>query len=249
LTNSSEGYGSSDSKNIEVTQPSTDEPTNGPPTNGPPTNGVIIQPAMSLALNPSVLEVYETKSISSTLRVKNAGGLNLNNVKISIADLQADWYSIQPDSYDMIIPGDTRTVILSFTPTQAGTYDFKITVKAGTLSETIDATLNVLALPPGVECGNNECETGEDYINCPEDCSAPPSQEEIERRLAIIRPLLIVSGMIAPAIIAVFMIFTLLVERCPMCGSKMKVEYKGKYVTGYRCIKCKHFEVKEIRKK
>lgn len=235
LANSSEGYGSSDSKNIEVYEPETPPPPPPPP---PPPNGRILRPAMSLAaLNPSVLEVYETKSISATLLVKNVGGLNLNNVRITISGLQAEWYSIQPDSYDMIIPGDMRTVTLSFTPTEVGTYDFKINVRSGTLTESIDATLTVLELTPEAE---REIEEEE---------QAEAIREEFERRIAVIRPLLIVSGMIAPAIIALFMIFTLLAERCPMCGSKMKVEYKGKYVTGYRCIKCKHFEVKEMRKK
>lgn len=235
LTNSSEGYGSSDSKNVEVTQPSTDGDGDGPgPGPGP---GSILQPAMSLALNPSVLEVYETKSISSTLRVKNVGRLNLNNVRISINGLQTDWYSIQPDSYDMIIPGDTRIVTLSFTPTEKGTYDFKINVRSGTLTESIDATLNVLELTEEAERIIEEEERAEEI------------REQIEKTLTVIRPLLIVSGMIAPVIIALFMILTILSERCPICGTKMKLYYKGRFVIGYRCMKCKHFEVKGKKKK
>lgn len=233
LSNSSEGVWDLDSKSIEIST-TAPPPEEGVPTIGP---GVVLQAAMSLALNPSVIEVYETKTIQSMLKIKNAGSLDLNNVRINISGLQEGWYSIQPDSYDKIIPGDTRTVILMFTPTKAGTYNFNITISSTERSESIEATLKVLELTPEAEQRIEEEEKAEEI------------RKEIEKRLTIIRPLLIVAGMIAPAIIAFFMIFSLIAERCPLCGSKMKTEYKGKYITGYRCTKCKHFEVKEMRKK
>lgn len=67
--------------------------------------------------------------------------------------------------------------------------------------------------------------------------------------LEIIKVLLVVFGIIGPATIAIYMLLFVCIRRCPLCGAKMKVHYKGKYVDGYKCEECKHFEVKEIGKK
>ncbi len=60
----------------------------------------------------------------------------------------------------------------------------------------------------------------------------------------LIKHLLIIFGIIAPVIIAIYMLIFLLGKRCPLCGTKMKFLYKGNKVAGYFCPKCKHYEVK-----
>lgn len=210
-----------------------DCPVTGPAGPGGPA-GPIPQALFSLALNPSTIDVYQTKTAQSILRVKNTGDANLNNVRVNITGLQSGWYSIEPASFDRIIPGDTRSFILTFNPPTVGTYAFKINIKSNEKSETVDALLNVVELTPEINKTIEE---------------EPKIRERVEKAMSIIRPLLIVSGMIGPAIIAFYMIFALAAERCPLCGAKTKVEYKGEYVIGYRCPNCKHFEIKEIRKK
>jgi len=62
----------------------------------------------------------------------------------------------------------------------------------------------------------------------------------------LIKHLIIVFGIIAPVIIAIYMLIFLLGKRCPLCGARMKFIYKGDKVVGYLCPKCKHYEVKVI---
>ncbi len=64
--------------------------------------------------------------------------------------------------------------------------------------------------------------------------------------IELIKQLLIIFGVIAPVIIAVYMLIFLLRKRCPLCGAKMKFLYRGNSVVGYYCPKCKHYEVKVI---
>ncbi len=60
----------------------------------------------------------------------------------------------------------------------------------------------------------------------------------------LIKHLLIIFGIIAPVIIAIYMLIFLFRKRCPLCGTKMKFIYKGDKVAGYFCPNCKHYEVK-----
>ena len=59
--------------------------------------------------------------------------------------------------------------------------------------------------------------------------------------IELIQHLLIIVGIVGPIIIALYMLLFLLGKRCPLCGSKMRFNYKGDNVVSYTCDKCKHY--------
>ena len=228
-TSSLEGVGDSDSKSIEISVAAP------PPPPGP--IEPLPQPGMSLILDPSTLEVYQTKSIYTLLRVKNSGTMDLNNIRVDINGLDSSWYSVEPASFDKMAPSEEVAFTITLISPGTGTYGFNIGIISDEKSETIDAILTVLELTPRAEEELEEKEREEER------------KEEVISSLNIIQSLLIVAGIIAPAIIAAYMILFLTMKRCALCGAKMKVTYKGKAFTEYKCTGCGRFETKSKGKK
>lgn len=180
----------------------------------------------------SGIELYQNESVESILKITNAGTVDLTDVRISFLDLLKEWYSYTPDYIDKIVPGQTRSFIITYKPLEPGTYDFKINITSKETYQTVDASLVVKELKPGEE---------------PPKPPPPELVEEVRKKISIILPLLVIFGMIGPAIIAIYMLGFMLVKRCPLCGGKMKISYKGKYIISYSCTKCKHVMMEEKR--
>jgi len=199
----------------------------------------------------SEIELKQNESVESILKLTNAGDVDLTNVEITFTDLSAQWYSYTPDSIDKIVPGESRSFIITYKPLEAGTYDFKINIASDETSEIIDVRLVVEEVEVFGICGNDLCEEdyGENCTTCEQDCGMCPEKvERIKETISIILPLLVAFGMIGPGIIAVYMLGFMLVRRCPLCGGKMTASYKGKYITSYSCTKCKHVTMEEKKK-
>ena len=64
--------------------------------------------------------------------------------------------------------------------------------------------------------------------------------------LELIKHLLVIFGMIGPIVIGLYMLFFVWVKRCPLCGKKMRFDYRGGIV-GYTCKECRHFEIKVLK--
>ena len=71
------------------------------------------------------------------------------------------------------------------------------------------------------------------------------ARQDVEPQLTTIKIALIVVGILAPTVIAAYMIIFMVAKRCPVCGGKLKLEYKGEKIVSYRCQNCKYYTVKE----
>jgi len=199
----------------------------------------------------TIITLHQNESVESILKLTNAGNVNLNEIRITFLGLSEEWYSYTPEYIDKMIPGQTRSFIITYKPLEPGTYGYKINITSKETFETVDATLIVEEVEVFGVCGNELCEEdfGENCTTCEQDCGiCPEKKEQIERTISIILPLLVTFGMIGPGIIAVYMLGFMLVKRCPLCGGKMQTSYKGKFITSYTCVKCKHVAMEEKKK-
>ena len=67
----------------------------------------------------------------------------------------------------------------------------------------------------------------------------------VDAPLRNIQVALVVFGILAQAIIGGFMLIFLVTKRCPLCGAGLKLDYKGKKITGYQCNTCRYYTVRE----
>lgn len=185
--------------------------------------GLPAQPVMTYIAD-SKIETYQNQSVLSLIRITNSGGTNLTDVKISILGFPEEWYSYTPSNIDLIPPGQTASFIINFTPNETGSHSFIVNITSKETSHAISYSL---------------------LIKGPEEAEVAKKVEEVKEKVSVIKPLLVISGIIGPAVIATYMILFILVKRCPMCGSKMNIEYKYDQVIGYRCSKCKYFKIEE----
>jgi len=180
-------------------------------------------------------EIYLSQSVTPILKIKNAGDVDLTDINIEIYELPSDWFIFSPRHIDVISPGQTSTVIITITPNETGFYSYTINISSKETHETILMSLNVKELTP------------EAIEEIEEEKKLKEKIEEVKKTSELIKLLLIVVGIIAPVIIAVYIILFVLVKKCPLCGSKMKLEYKGKRRFVHQCSRCEYSETREKR--
>lgn len=250
ISNCSEGFGSTDSKNIIVyecgdghcdspcegcSSCSSDcgpcEQPSGQIPSGPfklPSTSIINETKFYVLVSNLVIQTYVNQSTQTTLTVVNEGNNTLNELRVSILNLSSDWYSISPSFIGKLYPGEKGVFILTYTPKEAGSYKFRINVTSRETFSEFDSLLLSIELKP------------EEKIEIEKKQEEKVKREEAKAFWEIYSTYIIIFGIIAPLIIAVYMISFILVKRCPLCGSKMVTEYKGAYLISYRCPKCKH---------
>ncbi len=68
----------------------------------------------------------------------------MNNVRLVISGLPLDFYTITPEKYELIVPGETQTFTITFkADIEEKEYFIKFIVISDEGSEEVDATLNV----------------------------------------------------------------------------------------------------------
>jgi len=181
-------------------------------------------------------EVYENQTILPRVNIKNDGLLDLTDINITVVGLPTESvvYSYAPNHIDLLTPGESQPIALAITPLVEGSYQYSIILTAKETNQTIPMSLYVKEL------------TEEAKRILEQEKNETAKAEETKGMLNnIIKPLLIASGIIAPIVIAAYMILFVLVKRCPICGSKMKMEQQDESWIVYKCSKCGHFETKE----
>jgi hypothetical protein len=180
-------------------------------------------------------EVYHTIADNNVLRIENTGPVELTGVKVSLIGMPKEWYTIERGEFDSILPGESRRVDITFHPPagETGTFFYEVNITSNEDTVFVGGTLIVKELTPQAE---KELETKK---------SEEQQVEEAKRTINIVSVLLVVFGVLGPAIIAIYMLTFLLRKRCPLCGTRMNVDYKGKNFTTYRCPTCHYFHTEE----
>jgi len=195
----------------------------------PPTGGQ----AILTYIMDSTITTYRNTTVSSRLKIKNDGDDDLTNVTITIYDLLNNWFDYSPKYIDRIVPTETRIVEIKFTPREVGRYPFRIKIVSNEASETVTSVLVVKELTVEEIEKREEQQAVEEMIE---------RAEEVGR---IIKPWLVIIGVIAPMIVSAYMLFFLLLKRCPLCGARMKLVQEHGRIVGFSCPACGHFEVKK----
>lgn len=246
--NCAEEASGSDSKDIGIgeepptttTLPTTT--TTSPPSSGPapgPSPGTIgpgpgsPDVSYSYSIEHSEFEIYQTIADKNILRIENTGTVSLTNVRISILGMSEDWYTIDGTAFDEILPGESRRVDITFHPPETGSFNYEINITSDEDTVFVGGTLIVKELTPQAEKELETKKTEEQKI------------EEAKRTINVVSVLLVAFGILGPAIIAIYMLTFLLRKRCPLCGSRMEVDYKGKNFTTYKCPTCNYFHTEE----
>ena len=219
-----------------TTQPPSDTPSSGP-SSGPsaPSGPGVVPEVMeySYSIEHSEFEIYKTIADNNILRIENTGSAEMKDVVISILGMPEDWYTIEKDTFESILPGESRRVDIIFHPPDTGTFNYEINITTGADTAFVGGTLIVKELTPQAEKELETKKTEEQIV------------EEAKRTVNVVSVLLVAFGVIGPAIIAIYMLTFLLRKRCPLCGSRMNVDYKGKNFTTYRCPTCNYFHTEE----
>jgi rubrerythrin len=191
-------------------------------------------PLLTYVASTSESSVYQHESSRVKLKIKNEGNVNLTNINIEVLDLQPEWFTINTEHIEVMVPNESRVVTINIVINETGFYPYFINVSSEETYQKINMSLYVKEVTPeAVEKQKEEMKKEEEI-------------REAEERFNIgIKPLLIITGIIAPIIIASYMILFILVKRCPICGTKMKEIYEGKDWVVYKCPYCGKFESKK----
>lgn len=245
-----EGASGYDSKNVGVGEEPTTTTTSPTTTTTPPSQpsspsspgvgGGVLPPvtpdlSYTYSIEHEEFEVYHMIADNNVLRIENTGPVELTDVKVSLIGMPKEWYTIERDEFDSILPGESRRVDITFHPPagEVGTFFYEVNITSNEDTVFVGGTLIVKELTPQAEKELETKKTEEQRV------------EEAKRTINIVSVLLVVFGVLGPAIIAVYMLTFLLRKRCPLCGTRMNVDYKGKNFTTYRCPTCHYFHTEE----
>jgi hypothetical protein len=212
----------------------------------PPTPELIIAPSpgsgdtgvsYSYSLEQPEMELYQTVADDNTLRIENTGNAVLMDIKVSILGMPEDWYTISHGALTEILPGELRRVDITFHPPSIGTFNYEINITSDQDTVFVGGTLVVKELTPQAMSELEAKKTEEQKA------------EEAKRTINVISVLLVAFGILGPAIVAIYMLTFLLRKRCPLCGSRMAIDYKGKNFVTYRCPTCNYFHTEEKEEK
>lgn len=99
---------------------------------------------IEIAEYPEKIGIIKTESLEKTFEVKNVGNSSLNNVKLAISGLPLDSYTITPEKYDLISPGETKSFAITFKANiEAKDYTIKFLVISDEGSEEANAVLSI----------------------------------------------------------------------------------------------------------
>jgi len=91
---------------------------------------------------PIAIKLIKDYKMSQIVRVRNGGEGDLNNVALRLSGFPLDSYTISPEEYDSIYPGDMQEFTITFDDSfKLGTYDFKLLVTSDSGASEIDGVL------------------------------------------------------------------------------------------------------------
>src|SRR3989344_5765981 len=98
---------------------------------------------------PIAVTVFKGEKSQQPLQIHNIGEGDLTNVRVMIAGLPLGVFSISPEKYDRMLPGEKRDFTLEFQGNlEAGTYDIQVMVVSDQGTSIIEGVLIVKEILP-----------------------------------------------------------------------------------------------------
>lgn len=234
-----------------------------PPPPPPP------QPVYSLNISGliSLIEINQSSSNATCFVVKNTGNTKLENVSVKLSGIPSTWYGISPSSISELNVTGNISVCLGFAiPQDAEVNDYLLSINVSNNKATRSAsmTLRVLEkiiLPTSCpqclnctewsDCVDNErgricyyCNSTTNYF-----CKGLDEIESCGTGFVFSVYYLLIIPVVGVILSLLLYMFNLLPfgPKCPICSTRMKPKFKGKFVNEYRCPKC-GYEVTKQRK-
>jgi len=190
-----------------------------------------IGPVLTYSL-PVDIPVNLGENASFTVTVVNKGDVVLHDVIISLSGLPNVSFSVSPQklytldvnlSYSFRVLVDTSSLL-------PGIYPLTVLIRSQEVNHTTTASITVKPIT------KEEEETIE-------------RQKRVEEAKPILgmMSIILLSIMISGLVVAVVMLYRHLQKRCPLCGGRLREEYKGVNIIAYKCTKCAR-EIYESRK-
>jgi len=183
-----------------------------------------IGPVLTYSL-PVDIPVNLGEDASFKVTVVNKGDVVLHDVVISLSGLPNVSFSVSPQklyTLDVNLSYSFR-VLVDTSNLPPGMYPLTVLIGSQEVNHTTTASITVKPVTKEEE-----------------------KKEEAKPILGMMS-IILLSIMISGLVVAVVMLYRHLQKRCPLCGGRLREEYKGVNIIAYKCTKCAR-EIYESRK-
>ncbi|MCS7106401.1 MAG: hypothetical protein NZ942_03730 [Candidatus Aenigmarchaeota archaeon] len=90
------------------------------------------------------LETFVNAEINASVEIKNIGDKSVTNVRVNVINIsQTIEYKLSPSSYSRILPGETKSFIITLNPKEVGNYEIKINITSNEVFHVSEINLIV----------------------------------------------------------------------------------------------------------